>query len=283
METQVKIARVIGLLGTSVLFLLSCQKFDSSTAPSPEIVTDKNQINSASRPNVAISISEVKLGECMSLALLVERLSDPKFDYPSALMVTDFHILDETVASGNAKFLAYSSFYYRVAPAKDLVPFTKAYQSDCKTLKLTMASGQLLSYNILESSDRHLKLQLTSDFGDEVPIYQRDALFKRYQPYEISIQINSESEIIVSKKIKSFDPFCRKKKKAYDTNTTEVFSWKKDHSELPEHYQIEKGYLELVLSGLKTPPEITAEKLVSIDTVKDVMSMPVLDEIKLCQ
>jgi hypothetical protein len=245
METQVKFAVVIGLLSTSILTLTSCQKFEASTAPSPEIVTDKNQVDSASRPNVAISISEINLGECMSLALLVERLSDPMFDYPSATMATDFHVLDETVSSGNAKFLAYSSFYYRVAPAKELVPFTKAYQSDCKSLKLAMASGQLLTYNILESSDRHLKLQLTSEFGDEVPSYQRDALFKRYQPYEISIQVISESEIKIIKKIKSFDPFCKKKKKGYDSRVTEVFSWKKDLTELPGQYQFEKGYLEI--------------------------------------
>ena len=160
--------------------LTSCQRV--STAPSPEIVTDKNQIESASRPNVAISISEIQIGECMSLALLVDRLSDPMFDYPSALMTTDFHVLDGNVSSGNAKYLAYSSFYYRMAPAKDLVPFTHADQSDCKSLKLKMASGQLLTYNILESSDRHLKFQLTKDFGDEVPNYQIEALFKLYQP-----------------------------------------------------------------------------------------------------
>ncbi|OYZ24076.1 MAG: hypothetical protein B7Y39_02440 [Bdellovibrio sp. 28-41-41] len=278
-----KFAVVLGLLSTSILCLTSCQKFDASTAPSPEIVTDKNQIDSASRPNVAISFSEVQLGECMSLALLVERLSDPMFDYPSAKMVTDFHVLDETVSSGNAKFLAYSSFYYRVAPAKELVPFTKAYQSDCKTLKLTMASGHILTYNILESSDRHLKFRLTSEFGDEVPNYQRDALFKRYQPEEISVQLVSESEIKLSKKIKSFDPFCKKKKKGYEVRVTEVFSWKIDQAELPGQYQIEKGYLELVISALKTPPELDAEKPVSIATVKDVMTAPVLDEIKLCE
>ncbi len=278
-----KFAFVLGLLSTSLLCLTSCQKFDAAAAPSPEIVTDKNQVDSSSRPNVAISISEVQLGECMSLALLVKRLSDPMFDYPSATMATDFHVLDETVSSGNAKFLAYSSFYYKVAPAKELVPFTKAYQSDCKTLKLTMASGQLLTYNILESSDRHLKFRLTSEFGDEVPNYQRDALFKRYQTEEISIQLISESEIKLSKKIKSFDPFCKKKKKGYDSRVTEVFSWKKDQADLPGQYQIEKGYLELVLSALKAPPEMDAEKPVSIATIKDVMTAPANDEIKLCE
>lgn len=276
-----KFALVLGLFGTLLSCLTSCQKFESSTAPSPEITS--KQLDSAPRPNVAISISEIQLGECMSLALLVDRLSDPMFDYPSALMVTDFHVLDEAVSSGNAKFLAYSSFYYRNAPAKELVPFTKAYQSDCKTLKLAMASGQLLTYNILESSDRHLKLQLTHEFGDEVPSFQRDALFKRYQADEISIQLISESEINISKKIKSFDPFCRKKKKGYDVKMTEVFSWKKEQAELPDQYQIENGYLQLVMSALKTAPEMDAANPASVAIIKTIMTTPVLEEIKLCE
>lgn len=260
--------------------LSSCQRV--STAPSPETVTDQNQ-DEASRPNVAITVSEIQLGECMSLALLVDRLSDPMFDYPSAIMTTDFHILDENVSSGNAKFLAYSSFYYRMAPAKDLVPFTKADQSDCKSLKLKMASGQLLTYNILESSDRHLKFQLTKDFGDEVPNYQRDALSKRYQPDEISVHYVSESEIKIVKKIKSFDPLCKKKKRGYDLRVTEVFSWRKDQAELPTEYSIERRYIDLVMSALKAPPGVDAEKPLQVTTIKDVMTSAPLDEIKLCE
>lgn len=285
MEAQVNFAVIIGFLSLITFgpVLTSCQRLNSSTAPSPEIVTDNNQNNSAPRPNVAILSSEIQQGECMSLALLVERLSDPLFDYPSATMATDFQVLDEMVSSGSAKFLAYSSFYYKEAPAKEQGLFTKAYQSDCKTLKLTMASGQLLTYNILESSDRHLKFRLANEFADEVPNYQKNALFKRYQPHEIYVQLVSESEIKMTKKIKSFDPFCKKKKKDYEVQVTILFSWKKDLVDLPGQYQIEKGYLESVVSALKAPPEMDAAKPVAVVTIKDFMSAPVLDEIKLCE
>lgn len=278
-ETQVKLALVLTLIWT----MISCERFSASSAPSPEIAPEQNQVDSASRPNVAISISEIQQGECMSLALLVDRLSDPHFDYPSALMSTDFHILDETVSSGNIKFLAYSSFYYKMAAAKDLVPFTKAYQSDCKTLKLKMASGQLLTYDVLEFSDRHLKFKLSKEFGDEVPNYQRDALYKRYQPDEISVQVVSESEIKIDKKIKSFDPLCKKKKRGYDSRIINVFSWKKEQVELPEQYSIEKKYLELVMSALKTPPEMDAGKPVPVALIKEIMTAPAVDEIKFCE
>lgn len=276
-----KFALVLIFTNIQIWTLTACQRV--STAPSPDIVTDKDQIETASRPDVAISISEIQVGECMSLALLIDRLSDPMFDYPSALMTTDFQILDENVSSGNAKYLAYSSFYYRMAPANDLVPFTHADQSDCKSLKLTMASGQLLTYSILESSDRHLKFQLTKDFGDEVPNFQRDALFKRYQPDEISVHFVSESEIKIVKKIKSFDPLCKKKKRGYDSRVTEVFSWKKEQAELPTEYRVEERYVGLVMSALKAPLEVVADKPLLLTTIKDMMVSPVLDEIKVCE
>lgn len=276
-----KFALVLILANILIWTLAACQRV--STAPSPEIMTDKDQIETASRPNVAISISEIQVGECMSLALLVDILSNPMFDYPSALMTTDFHILDETMSSGNAKYLAYSSFYYRMAPAKDLVPFTHADQSDCKSLKLKMASGQLLTYNIVESSDRYLKFQLTKDFGDEVPNYQKEALFKRSQPDEISVHFVSESEIKIVKKIKSFDPLCKKKKRGYDARVTEVFSWKKDQAELPTEYRVEERYAGLVMSALKTPLEMVAARPLPVATIKDMMVSPALDEIKICE
>jgi hypothetical protein len=280
MENDVKLAICISLFW----LLISCQRYAASPAPPPEIVSDlqTQQLNSASRPAAEISISEISLGSCMSLALLTDRLSDPMFDYPSALMITDFHVLDESVTPNNVKFLAYSSFYYKTGPTKDVVPFTKIYQSDCKTLQLQMASERLLTYEILESSDRNLRFKLKKEFGDEVPDHQRDALFKRYQADEISVQYISDSEIKIVKKIKSFDPLCKKKKKGYDLQVSETFSWKRNTADLPQNYPVDKGFLGLVLSSLKTPPEVDAENPVPVATIKDIMLMPVLDETKLC-
>lgn len=271
------------VLSLMLLTLISCQKRAVSTAPLPKINSDpQNQTASLSRPSDNVSLSEISLGSCMSLALLVDRLSDPMFDYPSALMTTDFKILDTGISSSNAKFIAYSAFYYKMGPASELVPFTKVNQTDCKTLQVRMASEQLLTFNIVESTDRHLKFQLAKEFGDEVPSYQRDALFKRYQTDEISVHVVSESEIKIVKKVKNFDPLCKKKKNGFNLQMTEVFSWKRNPADLPEGYSIDKSFLSLVLSALKTPPEVDAEKSLSVATIKDISHSLPADEIKIC-
>ncbi|MBL7543616.1 MAG: hypothetical protein JNL11_07345 [Bdellovibrionaceae bacterium] len=110
-----------------------------------------------------------------------------------------------------SEITAYSCFYCRSASTQELLSFSRAEQTDCKTLKLRTASGKSLTFNILESSDRYLKFKLSQDFGDKVPNYQRDALFKRYQPDEILIQIVSETDVKIEKKVRSFDPLCKKK------------------------------------------------------------------------
>lgn len=248
-------------------------------APSPPVVQNADVI---ARPSFNISVSELALGECMSLALLVDRLKDPMFEYPSALMTTEFKFLDKEISNNKAKFLAYSSFFLRLAPANENMPFSKAIQSDCKSLQLLSASGVNLKYIISEFSDRHLKFSLTKDFEVVIPEYQKDAYFKRFQASEIEIVAISETELKIEKKISVFDPLCRKKKNRINVQVSELFTWAKNEIELPLNYNVEKNFLELVLSSLQTPPWIDPDNPLPVPLIKEIMLAPVADDIKLC-
>ena len=163
-----------------------------------------------------------------------------------------------------------------------MVPFAKAIQIDCKTVQLLTASDQRLKYKIVESSDRHLKFNLSNDFEEIVPAYQKETLFKRFQPTEYDIQIASETEIKIEKKMRLFDPLCKKKKNGFDVVVTELFSWAKTESELPLSYEIEKRFLVATLSSLKMPPWVEPDKAISIASIKEIMMAPLQDEIKIC-
>jgi hypothetical protein len=266
-----------------ILFVVACKKNTVSEAVPPEITTDlKDTGSSRPRPLETISLSEIAIGPCMSLALLVDRLSDPMFDYPSSLMTTDFKILDSGISGNNAKFVAHSAFYYKMGPASSLVPFPKVIQGDCKKIQIRTASEQLLTFNILDSSDRYLKFQLVKEFEDDVLVYQREALFNRYQPDEFSVYVNSETEIKITKKIKNFDSLCKKKKKGFELQMTEVFSWKRDPNDLPKDYLIEKGYLNLVLSALTTPPKVNEDESLPVATIQEISRSLLVEEIKIC-
>lgn len=262
---------------------IACQPNSSKTTATPDAGSQVTEVDSIVKPSSLITLTEISLGECMSLAALLARLQDPAFNYPSALMTTQFEILDKDIALNKAKFLAYSLFYYKTAPAKDLVPFTKAQQMDCKSVQLLSASGLWLKYKILESSEKHLKFQPTSEFDESVLAYQKETLFKRYQPIELSIEVVSDTEIKIIKKMRMFDPLCKKKKTGYNLLITETFSWANSDIELPLYYHIEKNFLSLVLSALKTPPWAEPDKALPLATLKEIMTSPVLDEIKICE
>ncbi|MBL7543615.1 MAG: hypothetical protein JNL11_07340 [Bdellovibrionaceae bacterium] len=45
---------------------------------------------------------------------------------------------------------------------------------------------------------------------------------------------------------------------------------------------IEKDYLDLVASALKTAPEVDAEKPIAVTTIQDLILRSLADEIKIC-
>jgi len=231
--------------------------------------------------NPKIQLPEVSSDGCLNLEKLMARMQAPGFHFPALRMTT--HMRSLTAASSDKiKYLAHSNFYYRSSPANRLIPFTTVTQPNCQTLQMTTASNQKLTYKITEATSTRLKFELTQDKPAEIPKFQQEALLKRIQPYEFDVQYISENNLKVVEKFKMIDSLCQKKKFDDKLETTQVYFWASSTEELPQQLEVDSGFLVEVLSSLKNPITVAQQPLLTVSEIKQIMTTPIMDELKRC-
>lgn len=274
-----KIILIPSLIFISYISLISCEK--SSSPPAPQMEN--------------IKLSDISDGNCLNLEKLSNYTQMAEFNFPAAMLTTDFKILSE---SNNKKsvFLNYASFFYKQAPINQMGLFTAISQKECKEIIIKTASQELLTYKITEHSGQHLQFSLTEQYADDMPSYKKDSLKERLQPTEYTIVFLPDSSLKMTIKYKTIDPLCDGKNPTTAEITKKVF-WRQSYAELPQSYEINSTYFNAVkqaLASAPTPdpsdPPITSMELetptdyemVDINEIRRISGQPLASEWKMC-
>ncbi len=260
-----KIILIIFLIG----IIFSCQKNNTSS--------ESRKSESVLKPE--IKLSDVSINNCLNVEKIIAHLQNSRFQFPAAIMTTQFHSLGDISVSKD-QFMSYTNFYYKSGIPNELNLMSVASQTDCNTIQLYTSSHEILNFKIMEHSDRHLQFRLIDQFDQSVMKPKKRALFKRIQPYEYEVTYVTEKKLKFVEKYTTFDPLCLTKKNL-NFEVTKMIAWGSQLSELPESYEIEVSFLNKIKSSLVNEIGIT-HNVLSIADIKSLMQAPIREDLKLC-
>lgn len=265
----------LAALTSAFLIAASCQKNSGGTDADFNLNPLKAEI----------LISDVSSDKCLNLEKLTTQLKNPRFTFPAAVMTTDYNPISEISNSKN-HFFSFSSFYYKQNKANELSLFNDVKQADCTQLQILSASREVLTYTIVESSDLHIKFQLTDSFRDSMSKMQKQASFDRIQPYEYNVIFASKNNLKIIEKYKTVDPLCETKK-TLKMEITKNIAWAQTEAELPTRYEINPEYYSKVKAAVQTEPagtlpELDVASTLAVTEIKTVMMLPLRNELKYC-
>ncbi len=235
-----------------------------------------------------IALSDVSFGKCLNLEKLSRVFQNPDFKVPAALMTTDLKPVGE-MPQAKKTFFSYATFNYKVNSANELGLFNQVRQKDCKTVQMLSASEEVLTYKVTASNEAEITIKLVDKFRDNMATAHKKALIDRQQPFEYTFRYLTPNHMLISEKYTTVDPLCISK----NPLTFEIhkdLTWAGRYSDLPQSYQIETRYLNLVKESLipeaqgLIPTTETAEtsESFSVDSIRTVMRSSLKDELKLC-
>lgn len=266
--------KAFGLVLLAFGFLFACTKTNTADEP----------VKPPVKPEIVLS--EVSSSDCLNLEKVMAKLSDPNFQYPTSIMTNQFRPISD-MSPSKSQFLSYANFYYKTGIPSDLSLINVASQKDCSSIQLQTASHEILNFTITEHTATNLRFELTDSFKEDMPTYKQKSLFERTQPYGFDVTYLSEHSLKITEKFRTFDPLCLTKNDLR-LEITKIVNWGKDPSQLPQSYDFETFYLNIVKGALTAspiPPEdptLSVTSSVSIDQIKGLMASPIRDELKLC-
>ncbi len=259
------------LFFTNLILFMGCSPKDNGTVDS-----------SLSRVKAKISLRDVSSGNCMNLEKLMSFMQDLRFIYPAEIMITDLKAM-VPLSESQLEYFSFASFALKSAKGNQLGLFSQVQQSDCQTIRIHSTSDDILTFTIVESSDRHLKFKLVDSFGEDIPPDLRKSLYERNQPYEYTFDMTSETSFICTEKYRTVNLLCEASPPA-DFTITKNVAWGELDSELPDHFQIEPNYLAKVLAAINgTPAETTEPGILTLKQIQDIMATPIRSDIQICR
>lgn len=233
----------------------------------------------------AIALSDVSFGKCLNLEKLSRVFQNPDFKVPAALMTTDLKPVGE-MPKAKKTFFSYATFNYKVNSANELGLFNQVRQKDCKTVQMLSASEEVLTYKVTASNEAEITIKLVDKFSDNMATAHKKALIDRQQPFEYTFRYLTPNHMLISEKYTTVDPLCISK----NPLTFEIrkdLAWAGRYSDLPQSYQIETEYLNLVKESLIPEaqgliPTTETSDSISVDSIRTVMRSSLKDELKLC-
>lgn len=232
-----------------------------------------------------VELASVSSGNCLNLEKLSRALQDPNFSVPAALMTTSLKPIGEMPQS-RLNYFSYATFNYKVSNVNELGLFTQTRQKDCKTVQMLSASEEVMTYDVVASSDSEISIKLKDKFRDTMIDAQKKALFARQQPYEISYKFVSPHNVVITEKYSTVDPICISKT-ALSFEIRKDLHWESRLADLPQGYDIDTTYLTQVKDSVT--PEALAQvstletpENVPVESIRAVMHAPIKEELKLC-
>lgn len=242
------------LITMSSFAILGCHS--QSTGPAENLLAAQGFARTP-----VIDAAEIAHDSCMSLEKLHKILSEAHFRFPSVLITTNQRSLSEMPAS-HRLFYSHAAFNHQTQPANELALFRNPTQTDCAQVLLQTASNEILTYDIVESSARHLSLRRNPKMREEMPDFKQKSYKTRLQPqaYTITLEPNGQS-ITLTTRYRTFDVLCAKKKQ-YEFETTKVIHWAQHENILPREFHVAPEFLARLESATETaaqPPPPAAE------------------------
>ena len=184
------------------------------------------------------------------------------------------------------QFFSFSAFYYKQGKANELALFNQVKQSDCSTIEILSTSREILTYKIIENSELHIRFQLQNKWSETMSKKQKEALYGRIQPYEYTVIYASKNNLKIIEKYTTVDPLCDTKN-LLKFELTKYISWAQNENELPSRYEIDSNYYEYVKSAVAADftaalPELDLARSLATAEIKNMMVLPIRNELKLC-
>lgn len=237
--------------------------------------------SSASVIKSSISRDDISSGNCMNIGKLMGLIQDPRFTYPVQTMVTDLKAL-VPISENQIDYFSFVNFNYTNLNVDHAGLFPQVQQPDCQTVQILSASNDILTFNITESSDRHLKFVLVDTFGDGVSDDLKKALYARDQPYEYTVDMISDTSLNYSEKFRTINPICDASP-TVELMVTKNVSWGETAADLPDHFIVNLDYFSKVLEAINSTPS-DDEKLgnLSVKEIQEIMATSIRTDIESC-
>lgn len=241
-------------------------------------------------PEVPPIPSEVALASvsdsCLNLEKLAQVLQAPEFSVPAALMTTNLKPIS-TMPQAKLNYFSYATFNYRTSTVNELGLFNEVRQKDCKTVQMLSASEEVLTFDVISSTDKEISIKLKDKFRDTMNAAQQTAMFERQQPTELTYKYIDPHHVVIVEKYSTVDPLCTSKTPLTFQIEKDLY-WASRPNELPKLYGIDPQYLNQVKETL-TPEAAESQvaafatpESVPVESIKIVMRSPVKEELKLC-
>lgn len=232
-----------------------------------------------------VALADVSSGGCLNLEKLSRVLQNPQFSVPAAIMTTSLKPISEMPPS-RLNYFSYAAFNYRISTVNELGLFTQLRQKDCKTVQMLSASEEVLTFEVVSSSQDEITIKLKEKFRDTMIAAHKKALFERQQPHQVSYKFTPPHSLMITEKYSTVDPICVSKE-SLSFEIRKDLHWASRVSELPQSYQIDSEYLNHVKESVLTEAlgQVSAFESpdnVTVEAIRAVMRTPLKEELKLC-
>lgn len=232
-----------------------------------------------------VALADVSSGNCLDLEKLSRVLQSPQFSVPAAIMTTNLKPLD-LMPQAKINYFSYATFNYKVSAVNEMGLFTQIRQKDCKTVQMLSASEEVMTFEVVDSSEKEITIKLKDKFRDTMVAAQKKALFERQQPYQITYKYLSPHSLAITEKYSTVDPLCISKS-ALSFEIRKDLHWASRVTELPQNYEIDTQYLNQVKESvapeaLAQVTSLEAPENIPVESIRAVMRSPLKEELKLC-
>ena len=247
----------------------------------------KKEEQAVEEPVIAseVALAEVTSGSCLNLEKLSRVLQNPQFSVPAAIMTTSLKPIGE-MSPSRLNYFSYATFNYKISTVNELGLFTQLRQKDCKTVQMLSASEEVMTFEIVSSSQDEITIKLKDKYRDTMIAAHKKALFERQQPTQLSYKFTPPHSLLITEKYSTVDPICVSKE-SLSFEIRRDLRWASRVSELPQSYNIDSEYLnhvkESVLAeALGQVSVFESPENVSVEAIRAVMRTPLKEELKLC-
>jgi hypothetical protein len=267
--SSLKSHKIIGFLSVLVLMTACTKRGDHPADPfflfGPEI-----------------QAANVETGDCLNVGKIVNYLNHPSFVYPGSVMTIDFHPVTD-ISGSQAQFYSYSTFFHKTGTINAMGILPRAEQDgSCSQIQMDTSTGEKLVYDITNHSANEITFRLNpKELDQNLPDHIHNSLKNRPQVYEYTVTYLSPTQLKIAEKYHAPDALCGNKRPV-DLEVVKIVSWSRQVSGLPGSYEINPNYLSNVKNSLQTQPTLSAENVLSLADIHNVMSTPVRDEFKMC-
>lgn len=199
-----------------------------------------------------VGIESVSEGGCLNIEKLSQKLNQPNFGHPAVMVTTGFSA-PERMSELNKQFYAATALDKVQKPINQLGLFVGATQTACKSVQLLTPSRETIKYDVVESSDRRLRLARVSSEDEALPPYRRAAYDERTQAQGYTVEWLDEQSLRLTTNYKTVDVLCDSKATPAFTVTKMIY-WAPNAGQLPSSFEVDPGFLKLAREGKGLDP-----------------------------